>query len=211
MSWFKNYLVLPHVHIDVCVHSVTCVRLFVTSWTVAHRAPLSRQEYWSGLPFPSLELPNPGIEPRSPASPALAGEFFSNCTTWEAHVHIASPGENVSNDICSNKYFILCEEFFCFCSVYLTDIHRYFSNFVYQVYEVDSIIPPFYRWENWDSEWLTNLSKITELKNVIANILNVLSHLILSVGLWEHSYLIVYLQSRKQNLAGPSENSSLFH
>ena len=44
--------------------------------TVAHQAPLSmefsRQEYWSGLPFPSPgDLPNPGIEPESPASPAL--------------------------------------------------------------------------------------------------------------------------------------------
>ena len=48
------------------------VRLFVTLWTVAHQAPLSmgfsRQEYWSGLPFPSPgDLPNPGIEPRCPA------------------------------------------------------------------------------------------------------------------------------------------------
>ena len=48
------------------------VRLFVTPWTVAHQAPpsmgFSRQEYWSGLPFPSpADLPNPGIEPRSPA------------------------------------------------------------------------------------------------------------------------------------------------
>ena len=44
----------------------------VTLWTVAHQAPLSmgfsRQEYWSGLPFPSLgDLPSPAIEPRSPA------------------------------------------------------------------------------------------------------------------------------------------------
>ena len=37
-----------------------------------------RQEYWSGLPFPSLEdLPNPGIKPASPVSPALAGGFFT--------------------------------------------------------------------------------------------------------------------------------------
>ena len=48
-----------------------CVPLFVTPWTVANRAPpsmgLSRQEHWSGLPFPSPgQLPNPGIEPRSP-------------------------------------------------------------------------------------------------------------------------------------------------
>ena len=50
-----------------------------TPWTVAHQAPptmgFSRQEYWSGLPFPSPgDLPDPGIEP---ASPALAGRFFT--------------------------------------------------------------------------------------------------------------------------------------
>ena len=38
----------------------------------------SRQEYWSGLPFPSPgDLPDPGIEPASPESPALAGGFFT--------------------------------------------------------------------------------------------------------------------------------------
>ena len=45
---------------------------FVTPWTVARQAPLSkgfsREEYWSGLPFPSSrDLPDPGIEPESPA------------------------------------------------------------------------------------------------------------------------------------------------
>ena len=53
--------------------------LFLTPWTVAHQAPLSirfpRQEYWSGLPFPSPgDLPDPGIKPRSPT---LAGGFFT--------------------------------------------------------------------------------------------------------------------------------------
>ena len=48
------------------------VQLLVTLWTVVRQAPLSmgfsRQEYWSGLPFPSPgDLPNPGIEPGSPA------------------------------------------------------------------------------------------------------------------------------------------------
>ena len=52
--------------------SLSHVRLFETLWTVAPQAPLSmgfsRQEYWSGLPFPSPgDLPDPGIEPRSPA------------------------------------------------------------------------------------------------------------------------------------------------
>ena len=56
--------------------------LFATPWTVALQAPLStefsRQEHWSGLPFPSPgDLPGPGIEPESPASPALAVGFFT--------------------------------------------------------------------------------------------------------------------------------------
>ena len=58
------------------------VGLLVTPWTVAHQAPLSmrfsRQEYWSGFPFPSPEnLPDPGIKLKSPASPALVGRFFT--------------------------------------------------------------------------------------------------------------------------------------
>ena len=57
----------------VCVLSLfICVRLFAMLWTAARQAPLSlrfsRQEYWSGLPcLPPRDLPNPGIEPRSPA------------------------------------------------------------------------------------------------------------------------------------------------
>ena len=52
--------------------SFSHVQLFVTPWTIAHQAPpsmgFSRQEYWSGLPFPSPgDLPDSGIEPRSPA------------------------------------------------------------------------------------------------------------------------------------------------
>ena len=53
------------------VKSFSRVRLFVTPWTVAYQAPqsmeFSRQEYWSGLPFPSpQDLPDLGIKPRSP-------------------------------------------------------------------------------------------------------------------------------------------------
>ena len=52
--------------------SLSRVRLLATPWTVAYQAPqsmeFSRKKYWSGLPFPSPgDLPNPGIEPRSPA------------------------------------------------------------------------------------------------------------------------------------------------
>ena len=57
------------------------------------QAPLSlefsRQEYWSRLPFPPGDRPNPGIEPMSLASPALASGFYTSSTTWEAQVPLA--------------------------------------------------------------------------------------------------------------------------
>ena len=74
-----------------CCAVLSCfshVRHSATPWTVAHQALLSmrfsRQEYWSGLPFPTpWDLPNPGIEPSSLSSPALADGFFTTSTTWE--------------------------------------------------------------------------------------------------------------------------------
>ena len=64
--WVLNFIVLL----------LNCVWLFVTLWTIACQAPLSlgffSQEYWSGLPFPPPgDLPDTGIEPTSPVSPAL--------------------------------------------------------------------------------------------------------------------------------------------
>ena len=68
-----------------CVYLLSrfvCVRLFATVWIIAHQAPLSmgfsRREYRSGLPFPSPGgLPDPGIEPASPGSPALQAESLT--------------------------------------------------------------------------------------------------------------------------------------
>ena len=70
----------------VKVKSFSRVRLFAIPWTVVYQASLSmgfsRQEYWSGLPFPSPgDLPYPGIEPRSPALQAdpLSHEGRESC------------------------------------------------------------------------------------------------------------------------------------
>ena len=62
------------------------VQLFMTLWTIVYQAPLSmgfsRQECWSGLPYPSPgDLSDPGIEPVSLTSPALAGRFFTTSAT----------------------------------------------------------------------------------------------------------------------------------
>ena len=73
----------------VKVKSLSCVQLFATPWTAAYKAPpsmgFSRQEYWCGLPFPSLgDIPNPGIEPQSPAfqADALTSESSGKPSTW---------------------------------------------------------------------------------------------------------------------------------
>ena len=68
---------------EVCVlsHSVMSDSLWPHELYVAHQAPpsmgFSVQEYWSGLPLPSRDLPNPGIKPVSLVPPALAGGFLA--------------------------------------------------------------------------------------------------------------------------------------
>ena len=78
---FPILLMTPHPNSVYCVceHVLSHALFYVTPYTAARQAPLSmgfsRQEYWSGLPFPSLgDLPDPGIEPRSPT---LAVKFFT--------------------------------------------------------------------------------------------------------------------------------------
>jgi len=71
MNWVTKFCLIYHIHPCVCCH-FSHVWLFVTLWTIACQAPLSlgfsREEYWSGLPFPpTRDLPNPGIKPKSPA------------------------------------------------------------------------------------------------------------------------------------------------
>ena len=80
---------------------LSLVWLFAAFWTMAFQAPLSmgfsRQEYWSGLPLPPPgDIPNSGIEPTSPASPALAGGFFTTAPPWK-------PSKSVEHARCNRK------------------------------------------------------------------------------------------------------------
>ena len=84
----------------VCVQSLSHVQLFVTPWIAAHQVPLSmgfsRQEYWSGLPFPPPgELLDPGIEPVSSVSPVLQADFLPLShwitTKWKIHQEMGIP------------------------------------------------------------------------------------------------------------------------
>ena len=83
-----------YISVSHSVQSLSCVQLFATSWTVALQAPLSmeisRQGYWSVSPFPPPEdLPHPGTEPVSLASPELAGRFFTTVPSGKPQ---GSPG-----------------------------------------------------------------------------------------------------------------------
>ena len=82
-------LKVPFFEFQFCMHAcLSClsgVRLFAIP-TIAHQVPLgfSRQEYWSGLPYPPLwNLPNSGIALTSLMSPALASRVFTTSSTWE--------------------------------------------------------------------------------------------------------------------------------
>ena len=87
----------------VKVKSLSHVRPFATPWTVAHQAlpsmGFSRQEYWSGLPFPSPgDLPSPGIKPRSPAlqADASTSEPPGKCT-------VNVPTKQTEKPFCASK------------------------------------------------------------------------------------------------------------
>ena len=82
-----------HMYIFVVPQSLSHVQLFATPWTVAHQAPLSmeffRQEYWSGLSFPSPgDLRNPGIKHRSFA---LASGFFTTESLGKYYINLMKP------------------------------------------------------------------------------------------------------------------------
>ena len=77
-------------------------QLFATPWTIAHQVPLSmefsRHEYWSGLPFPPPgDLPEPGTEPVSLKSPALASGLFTTETPGKPNLANKKKDDNNKN------------------------------------------------------------------------------------------------------------------
>ena len=103
----------------LCLLMLSHVQVFVTPWTVARQAPLSvgfsRQEYCSGLSCPPLgNLPNPGIEPTSLASPALAGRFFTTVDTWETQLwcrYMVKSSNHTWSHVYTHKIKSFCLQF----------------------------------------------------------------------------------------------------
>ena len=121
--------------------------LFVTPWTVACQAPLSiglsRQEYWNELPFPfSGYLPHPGIEPMSPAPPALAGEYFTTMPPGKPPLYslIAYEYYNQFNSVVQSC-LTLCDPMDCSTPVF--PVHYQLPELVQtHVYQVGDAIQP---------------------------------------------------------------------
>ena len=79
-DWFVNWFLSSHHQVHGHAKSLQSGPTLCEPWTVAHHVPLSmgfsRQEYWSGLPFPPLgDLSGPGMEPSCPVFPS--GGFFT--------------------------------------------------------------------------------------------------------------------------------------
>ena len=107
--------------------SLSRVWLFVTPWAVDYQAPLSmefsRQEYWSGLPFPSPgDLPDPGIEPGSP--------------TLQADTLLSEPPGKPR--MCQRHTLLSSLQAFIMLTVTTTQGNRFFSL--------------FHKWRNWSRE-----------------------------------------------------------
>ena len=121
--WSKIRILLPKnnknkirvVLSSKCMHAgccFSCVWFFVNLWTVARQAPLSmgfsRQEHWSGLPCPPPGgLPDPGIEPTSVSSPALADRFFTTVPPGKTYggfrVHLNSVRASLRAQLVKNR------------------------------------------------------------------------------------------------------------
>ena len=120
---FRVYHLAPlcSCEIEICVSRFRRIQLFATPWTAARQAPLSlkfsRQEYWSGLPFSSGDLPDPGVEPRCP--PFQADSLTSEPLGKPKHTQKeapncgkpSSPGPGLiavnSRSVCSHLYLPL--------------------------------------------------------------------------------------------------------
>ena len=121
-DFFVSFINHPHANMLQCIFQalerekwsevkwLSRVQLFVTPWTIASQAPpsmeFSRQEYWSGLPFPSPgDLPDPGIKPGSPAlqadtllsePPGKEARTINDLPARQVHEFCPSPGRVVS-------------------------------------------------------------------------------------------------------------------
>ena len=131
----------------VYVKSLSRVRLFATPWTAAYQAPpsmgFSRQEYWSGLPFPYPgDLPDPGIEPRS--------------STLQADALTSDPPGITEPTPCARH----CYRYF----MNITSLNSYNPHHGGDVVMILMMLRIFNVWGNWGTRKLCKLLKVNATK-----------------------------------------------
>ena len=112
----------------------------MTPWTIARQAPLSmgfsRQEYWNGLPFLSPgDLPDPGIKPASPESPALVGRLFTTESPGKPHNSLWLR-EAVSRKVHRKVLIKVAQDS---CSTHLRNTHQNNTSFRAETYITKTI------------------------------------------------------------------------
>ena len=129
----KYYREKNHNFIFACVWMLNRVWLFATSWMVTHQALLStefsKQDYWSGLPFPTPgDLPDPGIEPDSPTSPALTDRIFITVRPWGILIYAI-------------QYYLIHLSLINTCKIlmYVTVPLQSFHDIFFYLYDSDSL------------------------------------------------------------------------
>ena len=149
-TWISGSIYLPTICLDLCVH-VKLLQLCPTLCDVTdvpYQAPpsmgFSRQEYWSGLPLPTLgDLPDPGIEPESLMPPALAGGFFTTNATWEApFIFISLYYLCISISLLFLSFYLSISVFYFYLSIYISIISVYPS--IMSVYHLYHSVPCLY-------------------------------------------------------------------
>ena len=174
----------------MCAQSLSRVWLFVMPWTVAHQSLLSmefsRQEYWSGLPFPTWgDLADSGIEPMSLASPQLAGRFFTTVCPWH-HKELDMTEWLLLLELCriglpARKFSVNFAVHTCLHSWLTPPVWRLYIPHLHVV-EIGSYLGPqtlsvgsgmplihFWEWEHWDQPY------------------SLLGFLLLLLGRWDQS------------------------
>ena len=95
LYWFQVYSKVNQLYIYMCSIAQSCQLFFnPMDWQAPLSVGFPRQEYWSGLPFLPGSLPNPVIEPTSPASHALEGRFFAAALPGKPSVQFSSVAQS---------------------------------------------------------------------------------------------------------------------
>ena len=122
---------------SVCVSTQSCPTLcdpMKCNLSGSSVLRISRQEYWSGLPFPPPgDLPKAGIEPASHASPKLAGRFFTSYATWKAPKFLDWTGFLKEPDICLNRELLVAIAIKTKCSCFSKNELKFLTKVVREI------------------------------------------------------------------------------